>query len=184
MSQLDSFTPEDRELLISLFYRVGVFVSYAEDEDGEQDDELEMKALERILLAIAKYEKKSEFAMNMAREAIRHKDDWERWNNQTFQVVDDCRKAALMLYNVVPETDFNRYRYCLIKIAETVASAYGEFGVDDFEDENEGFFSRVVDKLSTGLKSSKEDDGFMNITSAEDQAIIDLKNALKKPDEK
>lgn len=181
MAKLDVFSPEEQEQIVSLFYRVGIYVSHAEDEDGEHDDDLEMKALERVIKAIAKLEKKSEFLHSVANDALARKDQWEDWNNRFFQVENDCKAVVALLYNNIPKADFNRYRLSLIKIGEVVASAYGEFG-EDFEEE-ESFFTKLVDKISGGLKSNDDDEAFMNITPAEDQAIITLKNALKTPEE-
>ena len=181
MSQLANFSAEEQDLIVSLFYRAGIYVSHAEDEDGDLDDDLEMKALERVIRALAKNEKKSPFLQSVAQAALDSQDKWQEWTDRYFQVENDCQKVVALLHPALPKPDFNRYRMSLVKIGEIVAAAYGEFGEDVKEEE--GFFSMLVDKVSGGLKSAQDEDAFLNITPAETQAISDLKRALKAPDE-
>lgn len=182
MSELSNFSSEEQELIVSLFYRAGIYVSHAEDEDGEHDDEMEMKALNRVIRALAKNESKSVFLQSVAQAALDKQDKWDEWTNSYFEIEKDCQQVVEILHGTLSKVDFNRYRMSLVKIGEIVASAYGEFG-DDMEEEEEGFFSSLVDKMTGGIKSAQDEDAFLNITPAETEAISNVKRALKAPDE-
>ena len=62
MTTLSDFSASELELLVSLPYKVGVYVSHADDEDGEVDDEREMAALESCIKAIASLREDKPFA--------------------------------------------------------------------------------------------------------------------------
>lgn len=46
MAQLSSFSGEQAERLIALPYKIGLWISFADDEAGEGDDKKELEALE------------------------------------------------------------------------------------------------------------------------------------------
>jgi len=53
MSFLDDISSAERELLVSLPYRVGIFVSKSDEEGGEVSGEQELRALSNILTGYA-----------------------------------------------------------------------------------------------------------------------------------
>jgi len=176
MSELSELLPEERGLLIGLPYRVGVWMSQADDEDGEADDIREMKALEHILKSIAKVHENSVFVQEIARETLRGKNHWSQWANHSFDVLGDCEKAVAVLKNYVNDNDLKDYKATLMEIAQTVAESYGEFGLVDAGDD--GGFGAVVEKI-TGLFSKKDANHPMNISPAEDSALSRLAAALR-----
>ena len=64
----------------------------------------------------------------------------------------------------------------LVEIATSVAQAYGEFGVE--EEQDEGFFSGLMKKIAGGISDGGEANHPMNVSAAEDSAIERIKNAL------
>ena len=178
MSQLDLISPEERDLVIGLPYRVGVFVSHADDEGGEEDDEKEMQALERILTAIARQHEKSPFVQDVLQQTIASKDQWPSWAEQTFSVAADAEKIMQVLSTQLPEADWKIYRGLLVRVGRTVAEAYGEFG-EEFDDEaSGGLFGKLVDKI-TGRAEDTADEAHINISAAEDAALSELAAALR-----
>lgn len=178
MSNLESLPPEHRGLIVGLLYRAGVWISHADDEDGEQDDIKEMKALEHVITSIAKVHEKSEFVQDVARRALFFKDKWPVWADHSFDILADCERAMAVLKPVLPEQDLKDYRNTVINIAETVAAAYGEFGVEADEGALTGFLGKVVEKLK---KPEGAENNFMNISPAEQAAIERLKTAMPLP---
>lgn len=178
MSVFGDLQSEDRDLLIGLLYRAGVWMSHSDDETGEADDVREMKALEHIIKSIASVHEQSEFVQDIARETISKKEQWPIWTNQSFDILGDCEKGVAVLKSNVNDNDLKAYRKTLVHIAETVAAAYGEFGMGADEDESalSGFLGKVVGKLKG---ESQEDADFMNISPAEDEALVRLKTALR-----
>ena len=172
--QLSDLSQEDRERIVSLPYRVGVWISYTDDEEGEVDDIREMKVLEAVIRSIAQLHESSEFVQQVARETLRRRDDWSRWSQGCFDILPECQQTIGFLKNAVNDNDLKDYKATLVEIATVVAQAYGEFG--DFDDEKEEGFSamigRFVGKLS-GL-SSKDADHPMNVSATEDTALSRL----------
>ena len=54
MTSLADFTKDEVELIASLPYKAGMWVSHSEDQDGESDDTHENKALTACLRHFAK----------------------------------------------------------------------------------------------------------------------------------
>lgn len=180
MTLLSDFPDEQRELIVALPYVVGLNLSYADDADGEVDDEREMKALENCIKAIAKMHEKQPFVSAVMAETLARKSDWAKWEGHVFQAPKMARQAMQAVLQIGSEAEAKNYRAALMEIASTVAKAFGEFG--EFEDEPEpGFFGGLVSKLVGGLSAISEDDANhpMNVSAAEDSAIEALRQALK-----
>ena len=99
MAQLSFFTDEDVESIISLPFRAGMFVSYAEDEDGEQDDVREMQALEGCLKEFARVHQGEELTKEIAAATLNAKDKWEAWSQGVFNIEPLCEKAIVSFEN-------------------------------------------------------------------------------------
>lgn len=177
MTSLNDFSDEERTLLISLPYKVGVWVSHSDDAEGEQDDELEMESLEKIIAEVSKHHEDMPFVHQIARGTLSAREHWPIWANNSFHVLDECAKAIALLNARVEERAVNNYRKTLLEIAHTVAEAWGEFG-GGLEEEPEGGFGALVGKIS-GLFSKDDDTNHaMNISAAEDSSIAQLAAVL------
>ena len=97
MAKLSFFTEEDVLSIISLPYRVGMHVSYAEDEDGEEDDEREMRALEVCIREIARVHEGEELTKEIAAEILNARDNWASWSEGVFNIEPLCEKAITAL---------------------------------------------------------------------------------------
>lgn len=173
MTKLADFSGVEADLLVSLPFKAGIFVSHAEDEEGEQDDEKEINALQHCIRIIANNPEGDAFVKEVAAETLKSKDQWEAWTEQSFRAPEEARKAATLLTARVPEATFKKYRSALMEIAGAVALAYGEFGME----EDEGFFTKIMDRLS---RLSHDDKGHpMNTSPAEDSALSALAAAFK-----
>ena len=178
MTSVSDFSASELELIASLPYKVGVFVSYADDEDGERDDEKEMAALEACIKAIAGLHEDKPFTADVMRQTLAMKTEWAGWAAQSFQVPEAASQAVALLQSRASETEQKNYKAALMEIATTVAQAYGEFG--EFEDECEGGLSGLIGKITGGLSKITSDDADhpMNVSAAEDSAIEQLRSAL------
>jgi hypothetical protein len=76
MSNIDKFTEEERLLLVSLPYRVGMWLSEADDEEGEHDDEQEMEALEEILVNFSGSEAGTPMTREIAGHTLKSREKW------------------------------------------------------------------------------------------------------------
>ena len=181
MSSLADFSDDERALLVCLPYKVGVFVSYADDESGERDDEREMDRLEECIMAIAGLHVSKPFTAEIMRETVEMRDKWPQWAAQSWHVPDEAARAVKLLQARASETELKNYSAALMEIATTVAQAYGEFGEFDDPDEGGGIFGSILTKVTKNLSVLTQDDDAhpMNISAAEDTALSRLRAALK-----
>ncbi len=181
MSELSIFSEDEVTLLVSLPYKVGVWVSHADDEDGEADDEREMKALAMCLKAVAKEYDGPGLVDDIARETLKREPFWLEWTDQAYNILPDCEKALALLKEKAGLQEAKNFKSALLEIGSTVAQAYGEFNSFDEIPEDEGFFGGIVNKVVGGFSGLSKDDANhpMNISASEDSAISQLAAALK-----
>jgi len=180
MTALSDFTDDARTLLVSLPYIVGVYVSHADDVDGEDDDEREIAALEGCIKGIASMHADQPLVREIFEQTLSHKDMWAQWEEQSFHAPILAERALGFVVSVGSEGNAKNYRAALMEVASAVAQAFGEFG--EFDDEPEvGFFGGIVSKVVGGLSKISEDDAGhpMNVSAAEDSAIHTLQQAMK-----
>jgi hypothetical protein len=175
MTDLSVFSMAESELLVSLPYRVGVWVGHAEDEEGETDDVRESKALQSCIKQISALHDDVPFIKNLVAQTLRLRSEWPRWQAQSFNIIDDAAKAMNLLKSKATAAEAKAYRAMLMEIATAVAQAHGEFG--QWGEADEGFFARVAGKLKS--LSQDSDDHPMNVSAAEETAISELATVLK-----
>jgi hypothetical protein len=178
---LNDFQPAERKLLVSLLYRIGAWIGETEDEQGDRDDRKEHKALESIIRAVAHANGKSPLVQAMAKECFVYQNQWQEWGKRDSNILKDCATAIGIMKAKTSETDVRIYKAALFRIAEAVASAYGEFGEDLRKDE--GIVGRFLEKMGDAVKKPLDgDNGFLNIAPAEQEALSQLKAVLTKKD--
>jgi hypothetical protein len=181
MSQYEMLTPEQRGLLVGLIYRVGIWISHSDDEDGENDDKREMKALSQIIHSLAHAEEASEFLRTIAKNTLSRKEKWPLWADHSFDILADAENAMEVLRANVAKEEAAEYRAALLRISEAVASAHGEFGFD-MSGEEEGF-GALIGKMIGKIKGDNDDEiDIGNISAAENDAIERLKMATRPRD--
>lgn len=178
MTALSSFTPEQVEKIISLPYRVGLHISYAEDEGGERDDDLEMRALNACLREFSS-QSASELNKEIAKAVLAAEDKWSSWEQGVFNIDPLCEKAVSALKAIASEAEVKAYIKMVLDIAGSVAQAYGEFGEEEAPET--GFFGKVMGSIVKSVSSLADDDANhpMNISAAEGSAIANIAAALK-----
>lgn len=175
-SHLSDMSHEERELVIGLPCRVGVWMAHAEDEGGEKDDARETAALEKNIGGLAKSEKVPAFVRELLKETLARRGQWAE---DAGDVLSDCARAVKILDEKCGKADRNNFKRALKKIAYQVAGAHGEFG--DFDaDEGKGVFGRLLGKIGGGAKA----DDFMNISPGEEEALRALAAALHTDDDR
>jgi hypothetical protein len=174
MTSLSKFSADEVELICSLPYKVGMWISYADDTDGEVDDEKEAKVLSGCLKQFAKLHADKPFLAEVMKESLRREDKWADWADQSFHVLNDIKKAVPLLRGKASTDEIKLLKRALMEIGSAVASAFGEFGA--FDEEAEGMFAKIIGKFS-GL--GHDDSGHpMNVSAAEDSALENLRAVL------
>lgn len=181
MADLSQLSGSEMELLVSLPYRAGMFVSYADDVDGESDDEIEMAMLEASLKAVADMYAGDPVLSGIFKQALLLKSEWPKWQTKVFLIAEDAQAAIMLLKSKAGEGVAKSYRAALMEIATTVAQAAGEF--DQFDDvaEAKKGFGALVGKIVGGFSGLSKDDQNhpANISASEQGALFELSEALK-----
>lgn len=175
MTSLSDFSDEQRVLLSSLLYKVGMWMSHADDTEGERDDDLEERALEQIITEVSKHHEDMPFVHQIARITLESKDKWPVWADYNFHVLDECKQAMTLLKAQAGERVYKNYRKTLLEIAQTVAEASGEFAA--IEEQSNGF-GALVGKISSMFGKDDDTPHAMNISAAEDSHLMQLVGAL------
>ena len=134
MSFLNDLPEQDKELIISLPYRVGVWISHSDDVGGEEADENEKTALNNILAGFTQDVFGSEVVQFVMAETVSHKESWESWSKRTNkdEISKDCSHAIEILKRYVDEKEVSAFKQRLYEIAEAVALAFREYEELDF----------------------------------------------------
>lgn len=180
MAELERFLPADQELLVGLFYRIGQWISEADDTDtGAESEAIEEEQMFKILNKLAKSQNAGKLVSEIAAEAIRQKGSWARWAKKMDTVLDDVVRAKIVIKDQGTQEEFVAFGRSLVTIATAVARAYRES--EDGEGEEKGFFSWLTEKkahVALALTDSEAHKD-LNISPAEDSALNELYQALK-----
>jgi len=180
---LGEFTEDQRDLLVSLPYRAGRWVSESDDSGGDESAESEMQVLEGLITGYAEDFLKSEFVEELMRETLARKDDWDAWSGNLDDVPRQCREAITMLGERIEQKHALSFRQNLMEIAKSVAMAYREEGEDEEYDsapQVSPFTRQYWDRLFARLKGEAVvEDWSPNISKAERRVLMELSNALQ-----
>lgn len=179
--------PDDVALsIIALPFKAGMWVSHADDVDGEADDDNEMRALEKGIPAIARLHGDSPLVQDVAQALIRNKSRWDGWTEECFFIAKqapDIMQAVKTHFGLDEAKVFKRY---ILELAKMVAEAHGEFAAFDDMDEGkkDSFFSGMVGKFVGALAMMGDADQShpANISPSEKSAMSQLSAALKIPE--
>lgn len=182
MAYLDQFSAEERNLLISLPYRAGLWVSASDSTGGHRADTQELEALEKAIRGLAQGMFESALVHEVIAETFLKRSEWPEWAKTYAATPADCKQAvALMNARKVPARDIDTFRRILMQIGLEVARAFREY------EGNEPFSHRLMRRISImadrffgamqGEKYVSED--LLNISYSEDLALNALANALR-----
>lgn len=181
MSELDRFLPADQDLLVSLFYRIGQWMSQADDTDtSEESEAVEEEQMFKILNKLAQSKNIGALCSEIASEALRQKGSWARWGRKVDDVMSDVARAKEIIKGQGNTQEFVAFGKSLITIATSVARAYREAD-DDEHAEEKGFLSWLSEKKANVALALTDSDAHkdLNISPAEDSALTELVMTLK-----
>ncbi|MCB9990891.1 MAG: hypothetical protein H6867_05880 [Rhodospirillales bacterium] len=181
MAFLEQFSKEERDLIVSVPYRAGAWVSSVDEAGGGNATADELKELENIISEKAKGMFESAFVHEVMVESFNHKADWADWAKHTDTILEDAGKAVSLIESKLSEKDVDAYRANIMAIGLNVAKAFREFEVD----------ASVMTKahtqigllLDAALRVLKRDKSYsptteLNISYEEDVALTKLSEAL------
>lgn len=179
MAQLAEIDDDLRKALVSLPYKVGMWISHVDDEDGETDDEREQAALRQCIEALYELYEEGTFVSDVFEMTLTDQRHWETWAANTFRVPEETRSVLEQAKAVLDPQDFKGYAKSLLRIANAVAEAHGEFSsFDDPADEKgkfSAFFSKVLERFSGDVEEAHP----MNVSPAEEEALGTLRGIIR-----
>ncbi len=176
MTFLDKLTEDQRETIISLPYRAGLWVSRSDAEGGAEAEAKELQALSGIVHAFAEEMFGSEVMQHIMSATLKKKDQWPRWAEKIAAVPEDCRIAVDVIAEYGDLKDVNVFRNHLMEIGEAVALAFRE------GPPRRSFLAtlraRIAYSASRKAGKKKSFEQFMRISPGERKALAALAESL------
>lgn len=181
MNFLDKLPQDHRDLLVSLPYRVGLYISQSDDSGGNESDEAEMVALDSIVTAYSQEIFGAETVQYVIGETVQRKAEWPKWSKNLDQVETECHKAVDIISNIVEDKEVRAFKRHLIEIGESVALAFREYGVSTPIMDKIKIYMHYMKSRKEAVKHGivpKEWDQFINISLDERAALERIAEAL------
>ena len=181
MNFLDELTPEQRTLLVSLPYRVGLYVSRSDNIGGDDSEEAEMQALDDLITGYSQEVFGAETVQYIVGETVNRKSEWSLWSDNLGDIGDECHDALDILYEAVDEKEVNAYKHHLLEIGESVALAFREYSKSTpFMDKLKVYFIYQIESFNARKRGIpyKDWEQFINISLDERKALRSVAAAL------
>lgn len=180
MSELQRFLPTDQDLLVSLFYRIGRWMSDVDDTDtNEKSEQAEESQMFAVLTKLSQSKNAGNLCNEIAAEAIRQKGSWARWAKQIDNTMADVTRAKSVIKGQGTNEEFHLFGKSLVSIATSVARAYRE--ASDADMETTGIMGWLSNKKNNAAMAIFDPQAHkdLNISPAEDSALTELIDALR-----
>lgn len=181
MSVFDAMMMEQKNLIVALPYRVGLFISKSDDAGGDGAQDKELQTLSNIIDGFARDVFGSELVQEIMGHTLARRDDWHVWQENWQRVPQECTEALGILGGYVEAKEIKAYRARLIEIAEAVALAFSEYNEKpDFATHISALKAFLGAKLSAQKngKPVRSYDQFLSISPAERAALSRVAAAM------
>lgn len=182
MAYLDHFTLEQRDLLIRLPYRAGLWISSSDTTGGDESDAVERQALASIVRGFTEDFLKSEFVEEIMRASVDHIDEWDQWAGQPENIPDEVRRGIEISALYIDYKQIHALKQSLYDVAMTVAMAYREFdAAAPFAAQMRIYSKYWIEYARSYVKKTQPPtmDRYLNISAAEHKALDALNAALR-----
>ncbi len=182
MAYLDHFTAEQRDLLIKLPYRAGLWVSASDTTGGDESDEAERQALAAIVRGFTEDFLKSEFVEEVMRETVMRMDQWDSWGAQVENIPGEVRRGIEVAALYIDYKQVQAFKQSLHDVAMTVAMAYREFDESAPLAAQLRIYSKYwMERARAYVKKTQPPimDQYLNISADEHKALDALNEALR-----
>jgi len=181
MAFLEQFSEEERELIVSIPYRAGLWVSTVDDAGGTAAGHDELNALESIIAEKGRGMFESAFVHEVMAETHTRQGEWKRWAENLSTLLDDSTKSITIIQGKLAEKDLDAYRMNIMAIGLAVAKAFREVDASaSFMDKVNMQIRLFRDAAMRILRREKYWDkaSILNVSAAEDEALDKLSKAL------
>ena len=174
MSLLDEVTETQKQILISLPYRVGLWISKSDTTGGSAATQQELQVLSNIINGFTEEVFGSELMQFIMSATVDGQDRWPDWAENLASVPDDCALAVDVLRQHAGEKDAHAFQVHMMEIGTAVALAFREY-------EHMGPLERLmmyVSYFTSGAAGRKTLEEFLAVSRAERKALNTLAGAL------
>jgi len=181
MSFLNNLNDDQRETMVSLPYRVGLYVSMADETGGEEALQEEHKALESILAGMNAQMFSAENVQAIMNETLNRRADWPGWAGNLKAVPEECSRMVDLLRAHAGDKDLTAFQGYLMEIAEAVALAFRERSANMPPREAlRVYWLYGVEKIRAHLSGGQAPsfEHFLNISALERKALNELATCL------
>ncbi len=181
MNFLDQVTRDERELLASLPYRVGFWMSQCDDSGGDESDEQEAIVLNGLIEGFAREVFGAELTQYIMMDTVANKARWEEWGAMDFKSVpEDCRVAKRILSQYGDDKDVRAFAHHLVEIAEAVAMSFSEYQYASIFEKIRMYYVFYKESFKAKLKKKryKSLHEFLSISKNERAVLEELADAL------
>ena len=130
MAFLEQFSDQEQNLIVSLPYRAGLWLSRSDVDGGAAADYEELHALEDIIEKKAAGATHSAFVKEVMQKAMDWQSRWKDWAQQLDTLEQDCGKVVALLSQKLSDQDIGHYRQSVLTVTREVAEAFREVDVD------------------------------------------------------
>lgn len=177
---LSQLSKDDERLLISLPYRAGLYVSFADTTGGWQAQDREIQSLTAILQEFSQDYFKTEFTRLILMETLAARIDWLAWSRDIQKVPEQAKHVSKTLASFMEAGELEPFYDVMLDIAVTVAMAFQEHHEVEPAPTEEGSAS-VIKSLITRLMGNKKQGhplSHTNISEQEKTALYTLSESL------
>lgn len=178
MSHFKEFTPEETDLVVSLAYRAGYWISHVEDLDKtKRDDKWEAAAMDKAIRRIARQHLKGSFAGEVMTKVDKERVHWTAWQVKAEEphVLGDIQKAKDIILKHLSKKELKSYKQVLWYMGLVVAQAFGE----DEDPDQEMHFNNFIKGIKETFFPAKLAAAPENMSMDEKEALKKLRAALK-----
>ncbi len=177
---LNVLNASDKENVISLPYRVGLWISASDSSGGDEAEDQEKAALENIIAGFTQDVFGSELVQHIMTATESARDHWQVWEDQVKSVPQDCQKAIDDLNGAFDEKEVSAFKQRLLEIAEAVALAFREYEEMSFSNKLKTYLNYNMGKFRAVLRREEYTpmDRFLNISTKERAALYELADIL------
>jgi len=176
----ENLSLDEKRLIVRLPYRIGLYVSEADQSGGEDSDVQEKKTLSNIIHGFAQDVMGAESIQHVISATVMLVDQWGDWHEDLSLVPAECGEAMQIMRQHVSDKDARAFAVQMYEIGEAIALAYQEYQSGDVLGALKMRYAHFKDqKLARkhGLREKSYDE-YTSISADERQALRLLSKGL------
>lgn len=173
MAFLEKFTPEEREILVSLPYRTGLWIMAANGVEFSKRRAQEKTVLENVILKKSQDLFESVLVYEVMTEICARRDDWLKWDRGHEDIPAVCQKAKEIIVAKLGRHDLNSYRQIILNIAISMANSFGESEQDSSTQSQEKTYRRKILERISALTRRKHKENDFEGTRKNEIVVVD-----------